>query len=121
MLLVVLLVPHSCGFAGCCLIRLTVGIHHYPDIQNIKDNGIRVSVERACLQLGQQMLLLRAEYTQQYSSTATSSTVTSSTSSHAGFVADFEAADGGCSSVSGLSMELLQQLLREACGDWLKL
>jgi hypothetical protein len=85
---------NSCGFAGCCLIRLTIGIHHYPDIQNIRDDAIMVSVERACLQLGQQLLLLRSKPTQSPVGTA-------------------------AGSAEGLSIQMLQQLVREACGGWL--
>jgi hypothetical protein len=54
-----LIVACSCGFAGCCLIRLTVGLHHYPDIQSISDADVRAAVELRCLQLGQQLLKLR--------------------------------------------------------------
>jgi hypothetical protein len=55
---VCLIVACSCGFAGCCLIRLTVGLHHYPDIQAIADADVRAAVELRCLQLGQQLLKL---------------------------------------------------------------
>lgn len=88
------------------MIRLTVGLHHYPDIQDIQDPGIRVPVERACLQLGQQLLLLRAAA---YNGNS--------------LLADASAADGvdgqqGAAG-GGLSIELVQQRVRDACGGWL--
>ncbi|WIA36116.1 hypothetical protein OEZ86_007465 [Tetradesmus obliquus] len=49
----------SFGYAGCCLIRLTIGLHHYPDIQTLPDPAVRSGVELRCLQLGQQLLKLR--------------------------------------------------------------
>jgi hypothetical protein len=35
---------------------LTVGLHHYPDVQSIEEDTVRVAVERKCLMLGQRLL-----------------------------------------------------------------
>ena len=88
-----------------------MGLHHYPDIQSIQDDFIRVPVERACLQLGQQLLLLRAAYT-------SSSNGSSSSSGAAEAAVSEEHGKQRCSR-GGLSIEQVQQLVREACGGWL--
>jgi len=101
----------SCGFAGCCLIRLTVGLHHYPDIEAIKDDTIRVPVERACLELGQKLLLLRSAHV--HSSGAAGGVNGSSDEQQLPM-------DGAARlEEDGLSIELVQQLVRDVCGTWL--
>lgn len=82
--------PHSCGYAGCTLIRLTIGLHHYPDIESIRDDGRRAAVERACLQLGRQLLLVSQQ--------------------HPGPPGDVQ---------QQLSIGRVQQLVAQACGGWL--
>lgn len=90
------------------MIRLTVGIHHYPDNENIQDDAVRVPVERACLQLGQQLLLLRAAAVSGESCPAEAAAVAGGNGGKQG------AAAGG-----GLSIQLVQQLVWDACGGWL--
>jgi hypothetical protein len=117
----------SCGFAGCCLIRLTMGIHHYPDIQSIQDPATRVAIERACLQLGQQLLLLRA-------AAAADRTGSSSGGGNAAAAAvakrarcsDAQAGLSGltdamaAAAAGGLSIEHVRQLVRDATEGWLQ-
>lgn len=88
------------------MIRLTIGIHHYPDIQGIQDDAIRVPVERSCLQLGQQLLLVRAAHIN---------------CSHAtdAVTADGDGKQQRTVGGGGLSIELVQQLVRDTCGGWL--
>lgn len=94
-----------------------MGIHHYPDIQSIQDTDIRVAVERACLQLGQQLLLLRAAYHEARSSSGSGSSSATSGDSAA---ARLEAVSGVViDRDSTLAIELVQQLVRRACGSWL--
>ncbi|KAF8059417.1 MTK1 [Scenedesmus sp. PABB004] len=50
----------SCGFAGCALIRLTVGLHKHPDLQSVDGAAARVVASRRCLALGRRLLALRA-------------------------------------------------------------
>jgi 5-methylthioribose kinase len=47
------------GFAGMCMVRQVVGMHHYQGFAAIVEVGARVEVERRCLQLGTQLLVGR--------------------------------------------------------------
>ncbi len=54
------LLADTLGFAGCCMVRLIVGVHHYPDLHNIPDARLRATCEWRCLELG--TLLLRGRH-----------------------------------------------------------
>lgn len=49
------------GYAGCELIRRTVGLAHVADLDSIKDSGLRAQSERKALQLGRELILQRRE------------------------------------------------------------
>lgn len=107
----------SCGFAGCCLIRLTIGLHHYPDILSLQDEAIRAAVELRCLKLGQQLLKLRAQ----------------AASAAAGAAGHMEASGGGAVTLGVAAIDQLQQqqgdeqweiqhivqLVQSVCDGWL--
>ncbi|WP_347552042.1 S-methyl-5-thioribose kinase [Pseudalkalibacillus hwajinpoensis] len=53
----------SVGFAGCKIIRRTIGLAHVEDIDRIKDIGVKLSVEKQALRLGKQLVLRRNDIT----------------------------------------------------------
>ncbi|WIA15935.1 hypothetical protein OEZ85_012679 [Tetradesmus obliquus] len=105
------LLRDSCGYAGCCIIRLTIGLHHYPDIQDLPDPAVRSSVELRCLQLGQQLLRLR-----QQPAAAAAAAAAAAGADAAG---DDGGAAGCAADVGGqnrlLDIQQVVQLVREAC------
>lgn len=56
------LLADSLGFAACCMIRLTIGLHHYPALLAIEDLEERAKREQTVLVVATQLLLNRREY-----------------------------------------------------------
>ena len=51
----------SLGYAGCELIRRTVGLAHVADLDSISDSDLRAKSERKALQLGRELIMQRRE------------------------------------------------------------
>ena len=51
----------AAGYAGCELIRRTVGLAHVADLDSISDAGIRAQCQRNALKLGRELIMQRAE------------------------------------------------------------
>ena len=49
------------GYAGCELIRRTVGLAHVADLDSISDSDLRAKSERKALQLGRELIMQRRE------------------------------------------------------------
>ncbi|WP_273020551.1 S-methyl-5-thioribose kinase [Rheinheimera sp.] len=49
------------GYAGCELIRRTVGLAHVADLDSISDSDLRAKSERKALQLGRELIIQRRE------------------------------------------------------------
>lgn len=49
----------SVGYAACCMIRLIIGMHHFPPLEAVRDTDVRVAAERQALALARRMLLTR--------------------------------------------------------------
>lgn len=56
------LLADSVGFAGMCMVRQVVGMHHYQGFGTIPDREARVEVERRCMQLGMELLVGRQQF-----------------------------------------------------------
>jgi 5-methylthioribose kinase len=56
------LLADSVGFAGMCMVRQLVGMHHYQGFDTIPDRGARVQAEQRCLQLGMELLVGRQQF-----------------------------------------------------------
>eukprot|EP00877_Chromochloris_zofingiensis_P003754 jgi/Chrzof1/1337/Cz10g03140.t1 len=55
------LLADSLGFAGCCMIRLVIGLHHYPEFKMMDDATRRINCERSCLRIGRTLLTERQQ------------------------------------------------------------
>ena len=51
----------AAGYAGCELIRRTVGLVHAADFDNIGDAGKRAGCQRSALKLGRELIMQRAD------------------------------------------------------------
>ncbi|MDN7245389.1 S-methyl-5-thioribose kinase [Planococcus shenhongbingii] len=51
------------GFAGCELIRRTIGLAHVKDLDSIEDKNLRIRLKKKALQTGQTLILKRSELT----------------------------------------------------------
>lgn len=49
------------GFAGCELIRRTIGLAHVKDLDSIEDNDKRISFKKQALQTGRELILKREQ------------------------------------------------------------
>ena len=58
------------GFAGCELIRRTIGLAHVKDLDGIEDNSRRIELKEQALQFGEKLILQRAEVKSIYEVTA---------------------------------------------------
>ena len=58
------------GFAGCELIRRTIGLAHVKDLDGIEDAGRRIELKKRALQFGEKLILQRAEVKSIYEVTA---------------------------------------------------
>eukprot|EP00798_Chlamydomonas_sp_ICE-L_P011912 gene11912-15013_t len=56
------LLSDSMGYAGCVLVRLTIGMHHYPAIKELPSQQ-RLRAEGWCLRMGTRLLQQRREIT----------------------------------------------------------
>lgn len=53
----------SLGFAGCEIIRRTIGLAHVADLDGIQDDTLRIQVKRQALSLGKRLILQRQKIT----------------------------------------------------------
>ncbi|WP_033543722.1 S-methyl-5-thioribose kinase [Planococcus sp. CAU13] len=51
------------GFAGCELIRRTIGLAHVKDLDGIEDDTLRIQLKKQALQFGETLILKRNELT----------------------------------------------------------
>uniref|UniRef100_UPI003567E339 S-methyl-5-thioribose kinase n=1 Tax=Arsukibacterium sp. TaxID=1977258 RepID=UPI003567E339 len=51
----------AAGYAGCELIRRTVGLAHVADLDGISDAGLRTQCQRNTLKLGRELIMQRSE------------------------------------------------------------
>ncbi|MBB5180388.1 5-methylthioribose kinase [Planomicrobium koreense] len=58
------------GFAGCELIRRTIGLAHVKDLDGIEDDSRRIELKEQALHLGEKLILQRAEVKSIYEVTA---------------------------------------------------
>lgn len=58
------------GFAGCELIRRTIGLAHVKDLDGIEDAGRRIELKKQALKYGEKLILQRAEVKSIYEVTA---------------------------------------------------
>lgn len=58
------------GFAGCELIRRTIGLAHVKDLDGIEDNETKIRLKKQVLQTGETLILKRSELTSIASVTA---------------------------------------------------
>jgi 5-methylthioribose kinase len=58
------------GFAGCELIRRTIGLAHVKDLDGIEDDSRRIELKERALQFGEKLILQRAEVKSIYEVTA---------------------------------------------------
>lgn len=58
------------GFAGCELIRRTIGLAHVKDLDGIEDDEKRINLKKQALQLGETLILKRNEITSIHDVTA---------------------------------------------------
>jgi 5-methylthioribose kinase len=49
------------GFAGCELIRRTIGLAHVADLDRIEDENVRLTAKRKSLELGRLLIKQRKE------------------------------------------------------------
>ncbi|TLS38301.1 S-methyl-5-thioribose kinase [Pseudalkalibacillus caeni] len=53
------ILQETVGFAGCKIIRRTIGLSHVEDIDGIENSEARINVQRAALQVGRKLILKR--------------------------------------------------------------
>nr|WP_078551251.1 S-methyl-5-thioribose kinase [Bacillus alkalicellulosilyticus] len=50
------------GFAGCKVIRRTIGLAHVEDIESIQDANVKLTVQKKALALGKELILTRHQF-----------------------------------------------------------